>query len=80
MSQTHDQTFLTVIDDCSTDNTWNIVCELQEKFSQKIIAKKTTKNYGRAYLAREECKFNPLGGFWGMMDGDDWWIATDKIE
>jgi len=80
MSQTHDQTFLTVIDDCSTDNTWNIVCDLQEKFSKKIIAKKTTKNYGRAYLAREECKFSPLGGFWGMMDGDDWWIATDKIE
>ena len=80
INQTHQKIFVTIVDDCSTDGTWIKVNELRDRFPQKITIKKTSKNYGSATQARKECVFTPKGGFWGMIDGDDWWIATDKVE
>ena len=80
INQTHQKTFVTIVDDCSTDGTWAKINEIKDKFPQKILVKKTSKNHGGATLAREECSFTPQGGFWGIMDGDDWWISSTKIE
>ena len=78
LNQSYDNLHLNIIDDCSTDNSWTLIKEIESKFPDKIIAKKTPFNVGPVKLI-EYCEFYPSGNFWGAIDGDDWWIAEDKI-
>jgi glycosyltransferase involved in cell wall biosynthesis len=78
LNQSYSNLFISVIDDCSTDNSWNLISELQREFPAKITANQTPFNVGSLQLI-EYCNFHPLGDFWGVIDGDDWWLAEDKI-
>jgi glycosyltransferase involved in cell wall biosynthesis len=70
---------LYIQDDCSTDNTWEILTEYQSKDPDRVVVAKNEKNTG-----------NPKFNFYGMMsrirddyimlcDQDDVWLP-DKIE
>jgi glycosyltransferase involved in cell wall biosynthesis len=80
LNQTYEETYVTVIDDSSADGTWRILEELAAQFSGHLDIKRTASRLGSATSARREVGFSPLGAFWGMIDGDDWWIAEDKVE
>ena len=80
LSQTYVETYATVIDDSSSDSTWRILEELEEQFPGRLQIKRTASRLGSATAARREVGFSPSGAFWGMIDGDDWWIAEDKVE
>lgn len=79
LSQTHENLFITVVDDHSNDRSWSIVRGLEAEFPKRIKAKRTTERVGSATLARRQCGFQPKGEFWGLIDGDDWWIDNCKI-
>lgn len=79
LSQDHENLFLTVIDDSSTDGSWEIVKEYESRFPNRITAKRTAENRGRGMLARQECRFFPTGDFWGIVEGDDWWVRGSKV-
>ena len=79
LSQEHKNLFVTVIDDCSTDKSWDIAKDFEERFPVRIVAKRTKKNRGSGSLAREECGFLPRGEFWAIIESDDWWTNENKI-
>ncbi|MCD6018328.1 MAG: glycosyltransferase [Bacteroidetes bacterium] len=60
---------LVLIDDGSTDNSWNVIEDLKEKNPEKILAVKFSKNYGQHNAIL--CGFNYcLGKFIITMDDD----------
>lgn len=79
LSQDHENVFITVIDDSSTDSSWAIAKSFEKRFPERIVAKKTERNRGSARLARQECGFQPSGHFWAVIEGDDWWLRESKI-
>jgi len=79
LSQTHQNLFITVVDDHSSDRSWSIIRELEAEFPRRIKAKRTARRVGSATTARRECGFQPIGEFWGLIDGDDWWMDNCKI-
>ena len=79
IDQSYVNLHISIIDDCSTDNSWNLINQFKNNFPDKITVKRTPYNVGAIKL-REYCEFYPSGDFWGVIDGDDWWIADDKID
>jgi glycosyltransferase involved in cell wall biosynthesis len=79
LNQTHTNLFITLIDDCSTDGSWSIINEIRNDYPERIVAEQTPFNVG-AEKIKDFCNFNPKGDFWGIIEGDDWWIANDKLE
>jgi glycosyltransferase involved in cell wall biosynthesis len=67
-----------IIDDCSTDNSWFLIEQIQKEHPTRILANKTPVNVGAKRII-EFSKFSPQGDFWGVIDGDDWWISIDKV-
>jgi glycosyltransferase involved in cell wall biosynthesis len=79
LEQTMPFDMLYIQDDCSTDNTWELLTEYQRKYPDRMIIAKNEKNTG-----------NPKFNFYSMMskirdeyiflcDQDDVWLP-DKIE
>jgi len=79
LSQTHGNLFITIVDDHSSDCSWQIIKELEEAFPDRIEAKRPSEHVGSASLARRECGIQLAGEFWALIDGDDWWIDNRKI-
>ena len=78
-SQDHENIRVTVIDDSSTDSSLQIVRRFEEEFPERLTWKKTASNTGSGRRAREECEFRPVGDFWAILEGDDWWTSPSKI-
>lgn len=65
-------------EDCSSDNTRNILMDLQKKYPDKIVLKLRSQNLGRKNFMD---LFNSCQGeYIAMMDGDDYWIDENKLQ
>lgn len=77
INQTYKNWELILIDDCSTDNSSNIIKKYIKK-CDKIIYKKLKDNVGAA-VARNEALKIATGRFVAYLDSDDMW-TIDKLE
>lgn len=69
-----DQTFqdfeFIICDDCSSDNTYHIVCEYAERHPDKIVVLRNERNSKLAY-SLNQCLQHVRGKYVARMDGDD---------
>lgn len=65
------ETEVVVIDDASTDNSWNIICDVERKFPCRIIARRLTHNVG-TYTAKNMGLALCSKEFVAFQDADDW--------
>jgi len=66
-------------DDCSTDNTQNILNNYFAKYPDKIRLFLRKKNLGltrNEYLLKKEC----IGKYIAPLEGDDYWIGTERLQ
>ena len=75
LNQTYKNFELLIIDDCSTDNTINIVNSYDDK---RIKVIKSDRNYGAAH-SRNVGICESAGDYIAFLDGDDCWISN-KLE
>lgn len=76
LNQTHKNIELVIVDDCSTDNTYNIAESYADKDSRiKLIKHSVNKGAG---LTRRTAIDNSTGDFISFVDSDDW-IDQDFI-
>lgn len=78
LSQTYENMEIVIVDDCSSDNTSEVVKEYQQKDS-RIKYFKHEVNKGNAH-ARNTALENCTGYYVAFMDDDDEWIDKDKIK
>lgn len=77
--QTYKNIEIVVADDCSTDKTMEIVLEYKEKYPEMFKILKTETNLGPAKNFRRllhACD----GDYIALLDGDDFWVDSEKIE
>jgi teichuronic acid biosynthesis glycosyltransferase TuaG len=77
LNQTHQNWELLITDDCSTDETWQLLQEYTKK-DNRIKAFQIAKNSG-AGIARNNSIKNASGRFIAFCDSDDQW-KPDKLE
>lgn len=70
LNQTFPDFEFIICDDCSTDNTYQIVCEYAAYYPDKIIALRNQQNSKLAYALNHCLKF-ARGKYIARMDGDD---------
>lgn len=75
IAQTHQNWELIIVDDCSSDNTDEVVSEIRD---ERIIYLKNDKNYGAAY-SRNKALREASGKWVAFLDSDDLWMP-DKLE
>ncbi len=75
--QTYQNLEIIIVDDCSEDNTEEIV-KFYQKQDKRIVYLKHNKNLGNAYTRNTALK-NCHGYYVAFMDDDDEWIDNDKI-
>lgn len=68
-----------VADDCSTDNTLNILRSYEAKFPEIIRVLSTNKNLGAIENGRRTFSAG-RGKYFSMCDGDDFFIDTKKLQ
>lgn len=71
LSQTYSEFELILVDDCSTDNSYDILCEYIEKDS-RVKVYKNEKNMGVSYT-RNFAVDKAQGEFVALIDSDDMW-------
>jgi glycosyltransferase involved in cell wall biosynthesis len=77
VNQTYDNLEIIVVDDCSTDNTREIVEQFQQKDNRiKYYRHETNKGLANA---RNTAIIASNGEFIAIMDDDDEWLETDKL-
>ena len=75
LNQTHTNLEIIIVDDCSTDNTVQIIGTIKDA---RIKLLKNDKNYGAAF-SRNKAISLASGEYIAFLDGDDFWDIT-KIE
>lgn len=78
MEQTLKEIELIIVNDASTDSTWDKICKLKEKFGNKICAINLEHNL-RQGGARNVGIKNAKGEYIAFVDSDDW-IRKDMLE
>jgi len=73
ISQTYENWELIVIDDCSTDNTKNII-EIYQNTDERIKPIYLTKNSGKPSKAKNHGLKIAVGNFIAFLDSDDIWM------
>lgn len=76
-AQSHSNWEWIIADDCSTDNSWNILNEFKSSDSRVKIFK-NSRNSGAA-VTRNNCLNNATGDYVAFLDSDDLW-SPDKLE
>ena len=71
INQTYKNIEIIVIDDCSTDNTYDVLCKLKEKHNGRFVLYKNEKNGGLAYTRNFGVK-KSTGEYVGFIDSDDY--------
>lgn len=70
---------LVIGEDCSTDNTRDIILEYQKKYPNVIRAVLNEKNLGltpNCVATHNACK----GKYFALLDGDDYWTDDNKLQ
>ncbi len=78
MNQTLEDIELIIVNDASTDSTWEKICELADQFPKKIKAINLERNM-RQGGARNQGIRAAAGEYIAFVDGDDW-IKEDMLE
>lgn len=68
-----------IADDCSTDNTLNILQSYEAKFPEIIRVLRTNKNLGAIENGKRAMSAG-RGKYFSMCDGDDFFIDTKKLQ
>lgn len=76
-SQTYSNWEWIVVDDCSTDNSWEILEDLKS-LDDRVRIFKNTENSGAA-ITRNNSLDNATGDYVAFLDSDDLW-ESDKLE
>ena len=76
LKQTYQDYELLIIDDCSTDNTPDVVKEFSDS---RVLYFKNLSNEGIAAVRNRGIN-NSKGEYIAFLDDDDEWIAVDKLE
>lgn len=79
MQQTEYPYEIVVGDDCSQDNTWDIVCAYAEKYPDIIRAHRNEVNLGlsaNVLATKRRCR----GKYIVNLSGDDYWIDSHKLQ
>ncbi len=66
-------------DDCSPDNSRELLYEYQRRYPDKIVLSLREKNVGGSrnmYGVLKQCR----GKYIAILEGDDWWEAEDKLQ
>ena len=71
IAQTYENIEIIVIDDKSTDNTYEILKDLYKKYNKKFILLQNEKNGGLAYTRNVGIKI-ATGKYIGFIDSDDY--------
>jgi glycosyltransferase involved in cell wall biosynthesis len=66
-------------EDCSTDNTRNILLEYQNLYPGKIRLLLSGKNQGLVRNFMQTCR-SCEGEYVAMLDGDDYWTSSQKLQ
>lgn len=70
---------IVIADDCSTDNTINILYEYQTKYPDVITILPSDKNLGS--LKNSNRIFDHIKcEYFAFLDGDDYWIGEDRLQ
>ena len=77
INQTYKDYELIIVDDCSTDNSWKIICEYKEKYPQ-IITIRNEKNWGSGVIENIVQNY-AKGDYIAIHHSDDIW-TDDKLE
>lgn len=81
LSQVTDFPFEIVIgDDCSPDDTKNIIREYRDKYPDIIRIVHREKNTGRPTLNVYETTMKCRGDYLAYLEGDDYWTDSDKLQ
>ena len=81
LSQVTDFPFEIVIgDDCSPDDTKNIIREYRDKYPDIIRIVHREKNTGRPTLNVYETTMKCRGEYLAYLEGDDYWTDSDKLQ
>lgn len=81
LSQVTDFPFEIVIgDDCSPDDTNNIIREYRDKYPDIIRIVHREKNTGRPTLNVYETTMKCRGDYLAYLEGDDYWTDSDKLQ
>ena len=81
LSQLTDFPFEIVIgDDCSPDDTKNIIREYRDKYPDIIRIVHREKNTGRPTLNVYETTMKCRGDYLAYLEGDDYWTDSDKLQ
>mgnify|MGYP003315936127 CR=1 FL=1 len=75
INQTYSNWELVICDDCSTDNTYNLLLEYKEKYPEKIVLIRNEKN-SKLPCSLNRCLEKVTGEYIARMDGDD--ISTPE--
>jgi glycosyltransferase involved in cell wall biosynthesis len=70
---------LVIGEDCSTDGTRRVVLDFQRRYPDRIVALSSERNLGvMRNFARTiaVCR----GSYLALLEGDDYWICTDKLQ
>ncbi len=68
-----------IADDCSEDNTQNIIIEYSKKYPKIITCILRERNVG-AYNNFKEIKEKSQGKYYITLEGDDYWINSQKLQ
>lgn len=72
VNQSFDDYEVIVIDDCSEDNTTDIIIEYQNRYGDKIVVLRTEEHGGGPGLARNLGIDKATGKYISFVDADDW--------
>lgn len=79
MQRTNFEYEIVIGEDCSTDNTRNIVIEYKRRYPDKIVLFMNEKNLGmheNGFQVFQACK----GEYIAVLEGDDYWTCPDKLQ
>lgn len=77
LNQTYKEFELIIVDDCSTDNSWEIICEYKERYPE-IITIRHDYNW-RANIVADTVRKYATGEYIALQNSDDVW-ELDKLE
>lgn len=68
-----------VVDDCSTDKTWDVIAKYSKKHPRLIKGFRQESNVGQSLNIKQALTFGE-GRFISILEGDDYWVDPYKIQ
>lgn len=80
MQKTNFDYEIVVGEDCSTDNTREILKEYAEKYPDKFVLLFREKNFGRPTMNVYDTGMHCQGEYIAFLEGDDYWTDENKLQ